>query len=64
MKINSSMDIAQIAMKISQNNIKSSIEVNLLKKMLQMSEELMKQMIEKNLQTPPANDKGNISLYA
>ena len=51
----------------SMQYVKDQTQVSLLKKAMQLNETVIKELLQKGLQTqpqPPKNDQGTISLYA
>ncbi|SMC08900.1 hypothetical protein [Nitratiruptor tergarcus] len=56
-------DVAQYAIMTSTRQTKEQIAMNLLKKSIEQTKQMMEELAQKSLQ-PPKNEKGTLSLYA
>ncbi|BCD59476.1 MULTISPECIES: putative motility protein [unclassified Nitratiruptor] len=69
MNVSSVNDIAAYSTWQKQQSVKNHVEVSMLKKAMQLQQEMMQKMLEgiqqaSGAKTPPSNPNGTISLYA
>ncbi|WP_041353953.1 putative motility protein [Nitratiruptor sp. SB155-2] len=69
MNVSSVNDIAAYSIWQKQQSVKNHVEVSMLKKAMQLQQEMMQKMLEgiqqtSGAKTPPPNPNGTISLYA